>query len=144
MRIFEKCPNRPPFSVCKVCRNLLFFLSGLLIQFHQASSFSEQSHLSRKLSEISSRDHRGNTTLFNSLCSICRLSLGSICRLPKHSYGYTGFLRRRGLHWSFVASQRIRLLGKRCGVWRFLVCVEWSSLGPSTMLWNVSTCCGLQ
>jgi SulP family sulfate permease len=99
-----------------------FFFSCLLIKFHQASSFSEQSHLSRKLSEISSKDHLGNTALFSSLCSICRLSLGSICRLLKRSCGYTGFLPRRGLHWSFVASQRTRPLGKRCGAWRFLVC----------------------
>ena len=42
--------------------------------------------MSRKPSEISSKDHLGNATLFNSLCSICRLSLGLICRPLKRSH----------------------------------------------------------
>ena len=75
LRILEKCLNRPPFFVCKVCCSLLLLFSCLLIQPHQASSFCW------KPSKISSKDHLGKTPLFNSLCSICRSSLGSMCRL---------------------------------------------------------------
>ena len=86
----------------------------------------------------------GNTTLFNSLCSICRLLLGSICRLLKRSCGYTGCLPRRGLRLSFVVSRKTHQLWRRCGAWRFLVPVEWNSSGSSMVPQNVSSCCGLQ
>ena len=57
----------------------------------------------------------------HSLCLICRSSIGSMCRLVKRSWGYTGCLLRRGIYSPFVASHQTRArwesVAERVGSW---------------------------
>jgi len=93
VRTFEKCPNKLPFFVYKVCRSLLFFVCSS-IQFHQASSCSVYREAIRNLLEgLSWEPHP--------TIPCARLPLELICRLLKRLCVYPGCLLRRGIYWSF-------------------------------------------
>jgi len=75
-----------------------FFFFCLSIQFHQASSFLGQSRMSRKPSEISSKDHLGNTCPIQYLVLYLSPVAGVCGSVRAHApavfceEGYTGLL----------------------------------------------------